>query len=99
MEKILLQIKDFAGKAHGEQMRKYTLERYIVHPVRVMEMCGQYTNDITILSAALLHDVLEDTPVTKEDIHEFLLTLMDPTQAERTIRMVIDLTDVFIKKD
>jgi (p)ppGpp synthase/HD superfamily hydrolase len=96
---ILEKIKHFADAAHNEQMRKYTPERYIVHPVRVMETCSQYTNDITILAAALLHDVLEDTPVTKDEIYEFLITLMSPEQAERTIELVIDLTDVFVKKD
>jgi (p)ppGpp synthase/HD superfamily hydrolase len=32
-----------------------------------MEICSQYTNDIMILAAALLHDVLEDTPVTRNE--------------------------------
>ena len=41
--------------------------RYIVHPAEVMEICSQYTNDITILAAALLHDVLEDIPVTRNE--------------------------------
>lgn len=57
MEEVLEQIRDFADKAHGEQMRKYTPERYIVHPVRVMKICREYTDDITVLAAALLHDV------------------------------------------
>ena len=35
MEDILLKVKDFADRAHGEQMRKYTPERYIVHPERL----------------------------------------------------------------
>jgi len=50
--------------------------RYIVHPAEVMEICSQYTNDITILAAALLHDVLELTAeltdiYTKEDYPKF----------------------------
>ncbi|MGN6567929.1 MAG: hypothetical protein ACTHJ0_08255 [Flavipsychrobacter sp.] len=44
MDKESLQAKleeviAFADKAHGSQMRKYTPERYIVHPIRVMELC------------------------------------------------------------
>jgi (p)ppGpp synthase/HD superfamily hydrolase len=78
MEEILQQVRDFADKAHGGQMRKYTPERYIVHPVRVMNICREYTSDVTILAAALLHDVIEDTPVKKEEIREFLLTLLPP---------------------
>jgi (p)ppGpp synthase/HD superfamily hydrolase len=99
MEKVLEQIRDFADKAHGEQMRKYTPERYIVHPVRVMKICREYTDDITVLAAALLHDVLEDTPVTQEEIHDFLLSLMEREQAERTVGLVVELTDVYIKED
>ncbi len=97
MENILQQIKDFADRAHGEQMRRYTPERYIVHPVRVMEMCKEYTNDVTILASALLHDVLEDTPTTKEEIKDFLINIMDNNQAERTVKLVEELTDVYVK--
>jgi (p)ppGpp synthase/HD superfamily hydrolase len=99
MEEVLEQIRDFADKAHGEQMRKYTPERYIVHPVRVMKICREYTDDITVLAAALLHDVLEDTPVTQEDIHDFLLGLMEREKAERTVGLVVELTDVYVKED
>jgi hypothetical protein len=99
MEEILQQVRDFADKAHGGQMRKYTPERYIVHPVRVMNICREYTSDVTILAAALLHDVIEDTPVKKEEIREFLLTLLPPEQADRTTHLVVELSDVYVKKD
>src|SRR6266487_1757727 len=97
METVLEQIKDFADRAHGEQKRKYTPERYIVHPARVMEMCKGYTNDITVLAAALLHDVLEDTPVTKEETKDFLVKVMDIKKADRTVKLIEELTDVFVK--
>jgi (p)ppGpp synthase/HD superfamily hydrolase len=96
MENILEQIKDFTDCAHGEQKRKYTSERYILHPVRVMEMCKEYTNDITVLATALLHNVLEDTPVTKEEIKDFLVKGMDIKKAERTVKLVQELTDVYV---
>lgn len=99
METILEQIRDFADHAHGEQMRKYTPERYIVHPVRVMNICKEYTSDVTILASALLHDVLEDTPVTKDEIRVFLIKIMNAKQAERTVKLVEELTDVYIKKN
>lgn len=99
MEEILERIKYFADQAHGDQRRKYTPDRYIVHPIRVMEICKKYTNDITILAAALLHDVLEDTSVQKEEMKDFLLTVLNPQQTSRTIRMVEELTDVYVKKD
>jgi (p)ppGpp synthase/HD superfamily hydrolase len=99
MEDTLKNIIDFADQAHGEQMRKFTPERYIVHPIRVMEICKEYTDDITILAAALLHDVLEDTPVTKEKIHEFLVKVIDKEDAVKTVTLVEELTDIYIKSD
>lgn len=99
MEEILEKVQDFADRAHGDQMRKYTPERYIIHPVRVMKICQKYSGDLSVHAAALLHDVLEDTPVTREEIRQFLSGLMTEPQVAKTINLVIELTDVFIKKD
>jgi (p)ppGpp synthase/HD superfamily hydrolase len=85
MDSILSQIQNFADKAHGNQTRRYTPDRYIVHPTRVREIVQQYTNDRALLAAALLHDVLEDTEVGKEDMEDFLRTVMDQYQAQRSI--------------
>jgi guanosine-3',5'-bis(diphosphate) 3'-pyrophosphohydrolase len=57
------QIRDFAEKVHGNQKRKYSGRPYIVHPVAVLQLCREHTNDTAILAAALLRDVLEDTDV------------------------------------
>jgi (p)ppGpp synthase/HD superfamily hydrolase len=97
MQEILLKIKDFADQAHGDQMRKYTPERYIVHPERVMLICREYLDDVPVQAAALLHDVLEDTPVTPEEIKNFLASLMPDAQAQKTLHLVVELTDVYIK--
>lgn len=100
MEKdVLEEIKNFADRAHGEQLRRYSGDRYIVHPERVMEMCREYTDDITILAAALLHDVLEDTDTTVEELAIFLLEVMDTSQVKKTVKLVEELTDVYVKKD
>lgn len=96
MEAILEKIRDFADLAHGMQLRKYTPERYIVHPVRVMQVLKSIPK-ITILAAALLHDVLEDTPVTKDEIRKFLSPLIGKQDTETTIKLVIELTDVYVK--
>ncbi len=98
MEKILKEIRDFARKAHGDQVRKYRPERYINHPVRVMEICREYTSDTTILATALLHDVLEDTKTTKKDIKNFLIQLMEAGKTDQTLTMVQELTDQYTKK-
>lgn len=97
MNEVLERIRDYADKAHGNQQRKYTPERYIVHPVRVMEICRQHTTALPVLAAALLHDVLEDTPVTEGELYQFLTTLMTKEDAGKTTQLVTELTDVYTK--
>jgi len=96
---ILEYVKNFADRAHGQQVRKYTGERYIGHPIRVMEMVGKYHPQIEVQAAALLHDVLEDTPVTAVEMEAALLKVMDSEQVRRVMQLVIDLTDIYVKKD
>lgn len=99
MVDTLQKIAAFADNAHAGQIRKYAQERYIAHPIRVMEKCRLYTNNASLLSAALLHDVLEDTDVSVTELKEFLLTLMNPAHAEQTLTLVKELTDVFVKSN
>jgi len=62
--------KAFATAAHGsiDQRRKYTGEPYIVHPIAVAEIVRSVPHTEEMIAAALLHDVVEDTPVTIEEI-------------------------------
>ena len=53
--------------AHEGQMRK-SGEPYIVHPILVAVITASISNDETMVQAALLHDVVEDTPYELEDI-------------------------------
>lgn len=53
---------------HGEQVRKYTNEKYIVHPIEVMKFLELFTKDEAVLAAAILHDVIEDTDATIEEV-------------------------------
>lgn len=58
---------EFATKAHEGQFRKGTKRPYIVHPVEVADIVSGMTQDEEIISAAVLHDTIEDCPgVTKE---------------------------------
>lgn len=98
MDAILEAIKTFADQAHGDQTRKYTPDRYIVHPLRVMEMCRKYEDRPEILAAALLHDVVEDTPVSLGEIVDFLQTLLPRSRALQIAQLVDELTDVYTKK-
>ena len=63
--------------AHGEQKRQ-SGEPYITHPVAVACMLAEMRLDHETLMAALLHDVIEDTLVSKEDLAE----QFGPTVAE-----------------
>jgi guanosine-3',5'-bis(diphosphate) 3'-pyrophosphohydrolase len=99
MEPILKAVYDFADKAHAGQRRKYAPDPYIVHPKRVMETCRQYGATLPMLAAALLHDVLEDTDVDQTQMRDFLNQTMPADDAKRTLGLVIELTDVYIKSD
>lgn len=58
---------EFATKAHDGQFRKGTKRPYIVHPIEVGDIVSSMTTDEEIISAAILHDTIEDCEeVTKE---------------------------------
>jgi len=67
--KIML-AREFARVHHGEQTRKYTGELYITHPVAVAKMVAEHVKDVEVICAALLHDVVEDTPIKMEKIEK-----------------------------
>lgn len=54
----------FATQAHHGQTRRYTGEPYVLHCLNVAYMVANRTMDPHVISAAVLHDVLEDTPTT-----------------------------------
>jgi GTP diphosphokinase / guanosine-3',5'-bis(diphosphate) 3'-diphosphatase len=67
----------FATSAHAGQMRR-SGEEFIHHPIAVAYTLGQKHMDMETLCAALLHDVIEDTGMTKQDlIDEFGVTIAD----------------------
>ena len=59
----------YALKMHGNQKRK-SGEPYIIHPLNVAYILADLGLDTTTICAALLHDVVEDTKATYEDIKE-----------------------------
>jgi guanosine-3',5'-bis(diphosphate) 3'-pyrophosphohydrolase len=89
----------FAVAAHGEQQRKFNFEPYVRHLERVAQTVMAYGGTTGMVMAALLHDVLEDTPVTAPEMEAFLSetcagTITNPTEV---LQMVLDLTDQFTK--
>lgn len=58
----------FAVKAHAGTERRGKGFPYIVHPMEAMEIVATMTPDLELLAAAALHDTVEDTDVTAEQI-------------------------------
>ena len=74
-----------AVKAHSGAVRKGTKLPYIVHPIESCTIAASITDDKEIIAAAVLHDVVEDTDVTKEDLlKEF---------GERVVNLVMSDTE------
>ena len=59
----------FSDEKHLGQMRK-SGEPYISHPIAVAEICADWKLDVQAIMAALLHDVMEDQDVQKEELIE-----------------------------
>ena len=69
--KLVLKAYNLANDNHKGQKRK-SGEPYIIHPLQVAYILATIGMDDSTICAALLHDVVEDTPVTNEDlINEF----------------------------
>ena len=101
--KELSKVIEFATKAHEGQKRRYTHEDYIIHPREVAIEVGKrkrFTNHLNgMVAAAFLHDVIEDTPVTFEELRKFLFSVYNPIAAGPIFETVVDLTDVYTKQD
>ena len=89
----------FAKDAHGGQLRKYTNDPYILHPLAVARMVKDAGGDENMVNAALLHDVLEDTNVTHSELRAFLFQRFVAVDASDILNLVVELTDVFTKED
>ena len=84
----LIQAINFAAKKHRKEKRKGADgEPYINHPLEVLSLLTSVgkVEDFNVLIAAVLHDTIEDTETTKEEITELF--------GENVCQMVLELTD------
>lgn len=68
----LMEAVSFAARAHRNQMRKDKETPYSAHPMRVCLVASQVfgVSDPAVLTAALLHDTIEDTTTDFDDLTE-----------------------------
>ena len=66
-EQLLNRAYVYAMKAHGAQTRA-SGDPYFAHPIEVAGILTDYRLDTATIVTALLHDVIEDTPVTADDL-------------------------------
>ena len=84
----LLEAANFAAKKHHGQCRKGAVEQpYIVHPLEVAYLLRDIgkVKDTDVLIAAVLHDTIEDTETTREEIAQRF--------GERVATIVLEVTD------
>jgi (p)ppGpp synthase/HD superfamily hydrolase len=96
MSAMILKAIKFATEKHEGQIRKGSGEPYIVHPIMVSYILAQYKQSKNIeelVCAALLHDTLEDTDTTFDEIvNEFTplvaSLVMELTSDENLIKQI-----------
>ena len=63
--------KEYAIDAHSGQRRKSDLDKpMVIHPINVADILSSYGFDDNVIAAGYLHDVVEDTPKTIDDIRK-----------------------------
>ena len=66
---VIVSAYEFGSQAH-EGQRRYSGEAYITHPIAVASILAGLHLDYQSIAAAIMHDILEDTPMAKEQIEE-----------------------------
>jgi (p)ppGpp synthase/HD superfamily hydrolase len=101
MSKLSLKAKNFAERAHKDQVRKYSGELYSVHLREVAGLCAEVGCRDEVVAAAWLHDIVEDqgisfrflTEVFGLDVSQLVEELTDiskPSDGNRDVRKRLD---------
>lgn len=100
-QEFIAKAKQFAREAHNGQVRKYTGLPYTTHTEEVAQIVDNYNGSKEMIAAALLHDTVEDTSVTIQDIEKefgsgtailvkWLTDTSRPEDGNRAVRKGID---------
>jgi len=99
-EKRLRTVYDFAAAAHEGQLRQ-TGDAYITHPLSVAEILVGWRQPQSVIEAALLHDIAEDTDHTLEEIAslfgEEVTTLVDGVTKISRVKLRGSSNAVFVE--
>jgi (p)ppGpp synthase/HD superfamily hydrolase len=98
---IVLDACAFATRMHAGQQRKYTGEPYVLHCLEVARIVAEAGGSVTMIAAALLHDVVEDTEASIEDVRSrfgediaqgvaWLTDVSRPGDGNRAVRKALD---------
>ncbi|WP_455204100.1 HD domain-containing protein [Kaarinaea lacus] len=103
MNELIERARDYATRAHQriDQRRKYSNQPYDVHLQAVAKTVASVCEDAEMIAAAWLHDVVEDTPATLEDVElafgssiaqlvQELTDISRPSDGNRAERKAID---------
>ena len=88
---VIARAEQFAQKAHANHKRKYTGLPYYTHLDEVRNIVKSAGGNVNMQAAALLHDTIEDTATTEQDI----MKEFGPVIA----KLVVELTDVSKPED
>ncbi len=80
-----------AAWKHRNQVRKYTGEPYVVHCIEVAQILHKVKARANVIIAGLLHDTIEDTDMTAEEIAHYF--------GDEVARLVLEVTDVSKPED
>ena len=85
----------FATIAHAGMKRKGHGIPYILHPLEAAAIVSEMTGDENVIAAAVLHDVLEDTDVTYEELEQkfgYIAKLVEAETEDKRVDLPADIT-------
>ena len=77
---MIKEAAEFADRAHQGVFRKGTEIPYITHPMETAAIVTAFTDEPEMIAAALLHDVIEDAGVTREELEESKMEIEEKDQ-------------------